>query len=98
MSTLATPPSPAPSPDYLLDAPLPQLLAELGVDLQERPAADVPPCGYAVVRGAQISLRLPQGQNRWEREMVARAMIGDALRVPLPPLPEPYRLSELEPV
>lgn len=91
------PKSDTPTTDHLLDTPLPQLLAELGVDLQERPAADLPPCGYARVEGRRIALRLPHGQNRWEREMVARAMIGDALRVPMPPLPEPYRLSELTP-
>jgi hypothetical protein len=78
-----------------MDAPLPQLLAELDVELLERPADELPPCGYAVVRRGRIALRLPRGQNRWERDMIARSMIGDALRVPMPPLPAPYQLSEL---
>lgn len=92
--SLATAAKTAPSPDRLLDTPLPELLAELDVDLEERPATELPPCGYAVVRGERITLRLPRGQNRWEREMVARTMIGDALHVPMPPLPEPYQLTE----
>lgn len=84
-----------PTTDDLLDIPLPQLLADLGIELLERPAADVPPCGYAVIRGGSIALRMPVGQNRWEREMIARSMIGNALRVPMPELPEPFRLSEM---
>lgn len=84
-----------PIPEYLLDTPLPRLLAELDVELVERPPADLPPCGYAVVRRGRIGLRLPVGQNWWEREMIARSMIGEALRVPMPPLPEPYELTEL---
>jgi hypothetical protein len=94
-STHAAALPPALSTDVLLDTPLPQLLADLGIELSERPAADLPPCGYAVVRGGSVALRMPEGQNRWEREMVARSMIGSALRVPLPELPEPFRLSEM---
>jgi hypothetical protein len=82
------------SADYLLDTPLAQLLAELGVELEERPAERVPTCGYAVVRNGHVALRLPTGQNRWEREMVARSMIGNAYRVPMPPLPAPFELTD----
>lgn len=91
MSTLAQPPS----PDHLLTAPLPQLYAELGVDVKEQPADLLPPCGFVKLEDGRLRMRLPLGQNRWEREMVARSMIGEALRVPMPPLPEPYQLSEL---
>jgi hypothetical protein len=38
---------------------------------------------------------MPPGRPVWEREAVARALLGDALGVPLPPLPSPYRLTEL---
>lgn len=81
--------------DHLLTAPLPQLYAELNVDVKERPADLLPPCGFAKLEDGRLLMRLPLGQNRWEREMVARSMIGEALRVPMPPLPEPYQLSEL---
>jgi hypothetical protein len=100
--TLATPeaavsvsPVSALSADYLLDTPLPQLLAELGVELEERPAERLPACGYAVVHEGRMALRMPTGQNRWEREMVARSMIGSAYSVPMPPLPAPFELTDL---
>ncbi|MFJ9037945.1 hypothetical protein ACIRF8_15300 [Streptomyces sp. NPDC102406] len=86
----------SPTTDDLLDTPLTELLAELDVELIEfTPSPDYPPCGYAIARGGRVGLRLPAGQNRWEREMVARSMIGSALRVPMPELPAPFELSEM---
>jgi hypothetical protein len=71
------------------------LLAEFDVELREYPPTDLPPCGYAVVRGGRIGLRMPAGQSWKVRDMMARSMLGQALRVPMPPLPAPYRLSEM---
>ncbi|MFJ3812252.1 hypothetical protein ACIPWE_38555 [Streptomyces sp. NPDC090073] len=88
-------PAPAVSPDHLLDAPLPQLLAEHRVDVSTL-EADPGFTGGAYVRadGSMLFVR-PAGRPDAEWEMVARSMLGRALRVPMPDLPELYQLSEL---
>jgi hypothetical protein len=83
------------TPDYLLDTPLPQLLAEFGVDVT---ISDGGPgfTGGAAVRGdGSLLFVRPPARPAAEWEMMARSMLGQALRVPLPPLPEPYQLTEL---
>ncbi|MBD9721937.1 hypothetical protein PV755_09355 [Streptomyces caniscabiei] len=83
------------TPDRLLDDPLDDLLAELGVDVA---TVDADPgfTGGAVVRGdGSIRLVRPGGRPVAEWELVARAMLGKALRLPLPPLPASYELTEL---
>ncbi|MEU9444632.1 hypothetical protein AB0D42_27875 [Streptomyces sp. NPDC048304] len=79
--------------DYLLDAPLPQLLAEFAVDVSVL-EADPGFTGGAYVRddGSVLFVR-PSGRPEAEWEMMARAMLGRLLRVPLPELPEMYQLS-----
>lgn len=83
------------SPTRLLDAPLPQLLDELGVELVESSITERGFTGYVWREGDRLLLAMRQGQSACEREMLARALLGDALGVPMPPLPEPYRLTVL---
>lgn len=86
-----------PTVDYLMDTPLEQLLAEFGVDVSELPIPDPGFTGGTYVRedGSMLfAMRL--GQPAAEREMIARAMLGEALRVPMPELPEPYRLTVVQ--
>lgn len=80
-----------------MDAPLDSLLAEFRVDVAVL-EVDAGFTGGAYVRedGSLLFVR-PAGRLDAEWEMVARSMLGRALRVALPPLPEPYELSELEP-
>lgn len=82
-----------PSVDRLLDTPLPQLLAEFGVDVSVL-ETDPGFTGGAYVRddGSLLFVR-PSGRPEAEWEMMARAMLGRLLRVPLPELPEMYQLS-----
>jgi len=100
--TLATPrsvgtatPATLPTADHLLDTPLPQLLAEHGVDVSTL-ETDPGFTGGAYVRadGSLLFVR-PAGRPEAEWEMVARSMLGRALRVPLPDLPSLYELTEL---
>ena len=88
---------PALSTDHLLDAPLPQLLAEFRVDvsvLEAGPGFT----GGAYVRGdGSLLFVRPAGRLEAEWEMVARAMLGQALRVPMPDLPALYQLTEVAP-
>ncbi|MFF7184682.1 hypothetical protein ACFZAR_05485 [Streptomyces sp. NPDC008222] len=83
------------STDHLLDTPLPQLLAEHNVDVSTL-ETDPGFTGGAYVRGdGSLLFVRPAGRPEAEWEIVARAMLGQTLRVPMPELPEPYRLTEL---
>lgn len=100
--TLATPATASsataitrPSVDHLLDTPLPQLLAEFSVDVSTL-ETDPGFTGGAYVRGdGSLLFVRPAGRPEAEWEIVARAMLGQALRVPMPDLPGLYQLSEL---
>ncbi|MEU2924175.1 hypothetical protein ABZ636_03810 [Streptomyces sp. NPDC007251] len=83
------------STDHLLDTPLPQLLAEFGVQVTVL-EADPGFTGGAYVRGdGSLLFVRPAGRPEAEWEIVARAMLGQALRVPMPELPSLYELTEL---
>src|SRR5215470_7861470 len=86
---------PALSTDHLLDTPLGNLLAEFNVDVSVL-EADPGFTGGAYVRsdGSLLFIR-PAGSPEVEWEIVARAMLGQALRVPMPELPDLYELTEL---
>lgn len=83
------------SPQRLLDAPLPELLAELDVTLDQSSITDPSFTGAAVVTQDRLILSMRPGQPDPERDAVARALLGRVLGVPLSPLPEPYRMSEV---
>ncbi|AWT42587.1 MULTISPECIES: hypothetical protein [Streptomyces] len=83
------------STDHLLDAPLDDLLAEFAIDVS---TVEAEPgfTGGAYVRGdGSLLFVRPAGRPAAEWEMMARAMLGRALRVPLPELPDLYQLTEL---
>ncbi|MFE0794728.1 hypothetical protein [Streptomyces mutabilis] len=83
------------SPDYLMNAPLPQLLAAHGVEVVEIEADPGFTGGtYARGDGSLLFVR-PAGRPVAEWEITARALLGRALRVPLPPLPAPFEVTEL---
>ncbi|MFD7185519.1 hypothetical protein ACFV90_36855 [Streptomyces sp. NPDC059904] len=82
--------------DYLLDAPLPELLAEFDVLLVDSRITDAGFAGGAVRRqGGGLLFAMRPGQPAWERDAIARAMLGRELNVPMPPLPSPYQLAEV---
>lgn len=83
--------------DHLMDAPLDVLLAEFRVDVSTL-ETDAGFTGGAYVRsdGSLLFVR-PAGRPAAEWELMARSMLGRALRVPLPDLPAPYQLTEMRP-
>lgn len=88
---------PAPTVDHLMDAPLEQLLAEFDVEVIDYPTVERGFTGASAVRpNGSIAFYLPTGRARAEREIAARSMLGQAFRVQLPDLPDPYRLSEFD--
>lgn len=82
------------SEDYVMDTPLPQLLAELHAELVEVPTGDAAFCGQVEVHGEQIKLSVSSRWSEIVQDGMARALLGFALRVPLPPLPAPFAVSE----
>jgi hypothetical protein len=84
------------STDHLLDAPLAELLEEFGVDVMVSRITDPTFTGATAIRsdGSLLFLRPPSRPDA-EWEMLARAMLGRVLRVPMPDLPAPYQLSDL---
>ncbi|MEF9521324.1 MULTISPECIES: hypothetical protein [Streptomyces] len=79
----------------LLNAPLGDLLAEYDVDVVVLEADPGFTGGTYVREDGSLLFARPAGQLGDEWELMARAMLGAALRVPMPPLPEPYQLTEL---
>jgi len=89
-------PPPALSADHLLHAPLPELLSEFGVDLITSSITDPTFTGGTYVRAdGTVLFAMRAGQPDAEREMLARAMLGRVLQVPMPELPAPYTLTEM---
>jgi hypothetical protein len=98
--TVASPTPAAPeasvTPARLMDTPLPDLLAELDVSLSVIPIEDPTFCGYILARGERVdTVVVSSAWSELVQDSMARAMLGVALRVPLPPLPEPFAVTEL---
>lgn len=86
-----------PSPGHLMNAPLPQLLAEHDVDVVEIEAAPGFTGGTFQRRDGSLLFVRPAGRPVAEWEITARALLGRALRVALPPLPAPFAVTEVPP-
>ncbi|MCM8552274.1 hypothetical protein [Streptomyces sp. STCH 565 A] len=84
-----------PTPDHLLNAPLDALLAEFDVDVAEIEADPGFSGGTFCRPDGSLLFVKPAGRPDAEWELMARAMLGRALRVQLPPLPSLYELTEL---
>lgn len=87
-------PSPRITTDRLLDAPLPQLLAALDVELIDSSIADRTFFGAFVERrdGTRI-LSMPVGRPALERDTAARMLLAEGLGLDAPPLPEPFAVA-----
>jgi hypothetical protein len=79
-----------------LDAPLDDLLLELHVELHLSSITDPTFIGALLeLPDGSLALSMPPGRPRLERDLVARAMLGQVIGVPLGRLPSPYELTEL---
>lgn len=94
--SLATAAKTVPSTDHLLDAPLADLLSEFNVDVSVLEAEPGFTGGTYVREDGSMLFVRPSGRPVTEWELMARAMLGQALHVPMPPLPAPYQLTELK--
>lgn len=85
-----------PTIDYLMSAPLAALAAAPGIRLTATEISVPGFLGYVVKAHGQVVLALPAGRSPFERDCMVRYLIGHALNVDgLPPLPKPFRISEL---
>lgn len=85
----------SPTVDRLLNAPLDDLLAEFGVAVRVLDCDPAFTGGAAVRENGSLLFVKPTGRPAVEWELMARALLGKALRVPLPELPEAYQLTEM---
>jgi hypothetical protein len=84
------------SPTHLLDAPLPQLLAEADVLLVDSSITDAGFYGAVVQRkSGEIVLSMPAGRSELEHDTVARYLLAQVFDVDLPQLPAPFFTSEI---
>lgn len=90
-STCAAPKRPSLSAERLLDAPLPQLLADLDVELHDSSISDAGFFGaVAERRDGQLILAMPVGRPAFEHDTVARYLLAKVFNVDLPDLPPPF--------
>jgi hypothetical protein len=78
----------------LLDAPLPQLLAELDVELVDSSIADAGFFGALVeCRDGSRVLSMPVGRSAFERDTAARMLLAEGLGLEAPPVPAPLAVA-----
>jgi len=80
----------------LLESPLPQLLAELSVELDDSPITDAGFFGAFVERrdGTRL-LSMPVGRSAFERDTAARMLLAEGLGLNAPPVPAPFAVTGL---
>ncbi|WP_405580640.1 hypothetical protein [Streptomyces sp. NBC_01092] len=84
------------SVDHLMDAPLQQLIDELGITYKDAPITDEAFSGYAWVDKSGVVLAMPTGRSELEHECMARYLIGQAFRVDgLPELPDMFAVVDV---
>jgi hypothetical protein len=83
------------APD-LLDAPLPQLLNALDVELVDSSITDVGFFGALVERrdGSRV-LSMPAGRSPFERDTAARMLLAEGLGLDAPPVPAPLEVARV---
>lgn len=96
MTVACLAPNRRPSADEILDTPLPQLLANLDVDVYDSTIPDRTFFGAVGQRkSGQLFLALPSGRSDFERDTTARYLLAQAFRVALPDLPAPFVTTKI---
>ncbi len=82
------------STHHLLDAPLDELLDELGVELVDSTVTDRGFFGAFVEhRDGSRVLSMPPGRPAFERDTAARMLLAEGLGLDAPPVPAPLEVS-----
>jgi len=78
----------------VLETPLPQLLAELGVELVDSEITDRTYFGAFVEhRDGSRVLSMPPGRPAFERDTAARMLLAEGLGLEAPPVPAPLEVA-----
>jgi len=94
-NTTCAMPERRPSATEILDTPLPDLLAETGVELFDSSISDSGFCGAVVQRKkGGIVLAMPTGRSETETDMVARYLLAQVFDVDLSEPPPPFTTTE----
>lgn len=84
------------SGDWLLDTPLPQLLAKLDVQLVDSSITDRQFFGAVVQhKDGDLILAMPTGRSELEHDTVARYLLAQVFDVDLPQLPPPFATTHV---
>ncbi|MEG8275741.1 hypothetical protein [Streptomyces sp. AHA2] len=84
------------SPDHLLDAPLPQLLAETGAEVVDSSITDREFFGAVVQhKNGDLLLAMPTGRSELEHDTIARYLLAQVFDIDLPKLPAPFVTTEI---
>lgn len=73
--------------DRLLSAPLSELLAEVGAEIIDAPTDDSTMLGRIEGRPGAARLCMPTGRSPFERDTVARILVGKLVGAPMRPVP-----------
>lgn len=85
-----------PSVEFVMDAPLQQLVDELHIVLDESSITEPGFTGYAYVTRDRVVVSLPPNRSELEHDCMARYLIGSAFKVDgLPPLPDMFQITDM---
>jgi hypothetical protein len=80
----------------LVETPLPQLLAEFGVELVDSTITDRTYFGAFVEhRDGSRVLSMPPGRPEFERDTAARMLLAEGLGLDAPPVPAPLTVARV---
>lgn len=86
-----------PTLDYVFEAPLAEMTAELHVEIAASVIPDPDVFGYVEVKGSAITVRLSPNLGDFEVDFFTRYLTAQAYRLPMSPLPTPFDV-ELSPM
>ncbi|MCX4801755.1 hypothetical protein OG594_08835 [Streptomyces sp. NBC_01214] len=83
-------PGQRPTLDYVLDAPLAEMTAELHVEVITSEITDAEFFGCVVVRGSRIVVMLNPNLGEFEADFFTRYLTAQAYKLEMSPLPTPF--------
>jgi len=86
-------PGQRPSLDYVLDAPLADMLSELHVEVITSEITDAEFFGCVVVRGSRIVVMLSPNLSEYETDFFTRYLTAQAYKLEMTPLPTPFEVE-----
>lgn len=83
-------PGDRPTVDYVFDAPLAEMMAELHVEVITSEITDADFFGCVVVRGSRVVVMLSPNLGEFEADFFTRYLTAQAYKLDMTPLPTPF--------